>query len=85
MKKNTSLTIKLIITCILGVLGIIYIMAKPPVGEISVYKKEPMAKPYSFSKNAKNSKSSNTGAAGDSDAISLTGKAGKYDESRIGK
>ena len=85
MKKSTLLTIKVVITGILGALGIMYIMAKPPVSEIRSYQKQAMPKPYSFGnsrgggRGGYKSSSSNSSAA-DSDAISLTGKTGRYNE-----
>ena len=86
MNKNASLTIKIVITVILGVLGIMYIMAKPPVSEVRSYQKQAMPKHF-FSKGSSSrykSDSSNDSAS-DSDAISLTGKTGRYSEHTIGK
>ncbi len=83
-----SLTIKVVITGALGALGIMYIMAKPPVSEIRSYQKQAMPKPYSFGNRRsgggyRSNSSDNTAA--DSDAISLTGKSGRYSEHTIGK
>ncbi len=82
-KSTSSLTAKLIVTAVLGALGITYIMYKPPVAEINSYQKQKMAKPYKYSRNKTSSSSSE--AASDSDAISLTGKTGGYDQHVIGK
>jgi len=83
-KNNSPLIAKLIITAILGALGITYIMYKPPVAEINSYQKQSMAKPYKYKKN-KSSFSSSEKNDADSDAISLTGKKGGYDQHVIGK
>ena len=82
-KKKSSITIKLIITAILGALSISYIMYKPPVSQISSYKKQPMPKPYSYNKSS-NSSDNSSESSKDSDAISLMGKNGRYDEAVIG-
>jgi hypothetical protein len=84
-KTSSSITIKLIITAILGGLGITYIMYKPPVSEVSSYQKQRdnVPKPYRYKKD-KNSFSSSAKES-DSDAISLTGKKGSFGEHRIGK
>ena len=82
MKKQLSLSIKIAILAILAVMGISYILEKSPVDEVSNYKKEKMPKPYVRSRDNDyfSSKSSDT----DSDAVSLTGQSGAYDEVRIG-
>ena len=82
MKKQISITIKIIILSLLAVIGIVYILEKSPVDEVSNYKKEEMPKPYVRSSRSDffSSKSAET----DSDDISLTGKSGAYDEVRIG-
>ena len=87
MKKSMPLTIKVIITGILGALGIMYIMAKPPVSEIRNYQKRAMPKPYSFgnSRESAYKSSSSSNSAADSDAISITGKAGRFNEHLTGK
>jgi len=84
-KSNSSLTIKLVVTAVLGALGITYIMYKPPVAEINSYQKQSMPKPYKYKKNKSSFTSSENGNGGDSDAISLTGKKGGYDQHVIGK
>jgi hypothetical protein len=87
MNKNISLTVKVVITGILGALGIMYIMAKPPVSEVRSYQKQEMAKPFSFgsSRSSKVYKSDASSSAADSDAVSLMGKTGRYSEHTIGK
>ena len=75
--------IKLIITALLGGLGIFYILKKPPTAEINSYKKQSMPKPYRYKKNDNRIYSSENSS--DSDAISLTGKKGSYDEHLIGR
>jgi len=81
-KSNSSLAIKLVVTSILGILGISYILYKPPVAEINSYQKQSMSKPrYKKSQSSFSSSESNS----DSDAISLTGKKGGYDQHVIGK
>lgn len=82
MKKNMSITIKLVITLILAIFGILYILEKSPVSEISNYEKTEMPKP---SYRSSGSSYSSKGQERDSDEISLTGKSGAYDEVRIGK
>jgi len=85
MNKNASLTIKVVIVGILGALGIMYIMAKPPVSEVRSYQKQAMQKP-SYGKSSSSSlKSGSDSNTADSDAISITGKAGRFNEHRIGK
>lgn len=82
MKKQTVITIQVAVFTVLAVLGIMYILEKSPVDEVSNYKKEAMPKPYKRSSNSDyfSSKSSQS----DSDAVSLTGQSGAYDEVRIG-
>lgn len=80
MKRNTSITIKLVITLVLAIFGILYILEKSPVSEISNYEKTEMPKPA-----YRSSSSSSSKVERDSDDVSLTGKAGAYDEVRIGK
>ena len=84
-KDSSSITIKLIITAILGGLGITYILYKPPVSEVSSYQKQRdnVPKPYRYKKNK--SSSSSSVRESESDAISLTGKKGSFGEHRIGK
>ena len=82
MSRNLSITIKLIITMILAIAGILYILEKSPVSEISNYEKTEMPKPaYRSSSGSYSSRASEK----DSDAVSLTGESGRYDEVRIGK
>ena len=84
--KKSNLTVKLIITAILGALGISYIMYKPPVSQVSSYQKQSMPKPYRYKKDSSSKSSSSSSVSeADSDAISLTGKKGSYDSHRIGK
>ena len=82
MKKHLSITIKLVILALLAVVGILYILEKSPVDEVSNYQKEEMPKPYVRSKSSDffSSKSSET----ENDGVSLTGESGAYDEVRIG-
>ena len=83
MNRNTSITIKLVITLILAIFGILYILEKSPVSGISNYEKTEMPKPsYRSSGSSYSSKSS---SQRESDDVSLTGKSGSYDEVRIGK
>ena len=81
--KSSSLTNKLIITVILGILGITYILYKPPKSQITSYQKQSMPKPYYTKESSDNNTSSEN--AGDSDAVSLMGKKGSYEETTIGK
>jgi hypothetical protein len=84
MKKSLAISIQLAILSILAVLGIIYILNTSPVEKVENYQKQEMPKPYvrrtdnSFFSPSK----SNTN---DSDAVSLMGTSGKYDEVRIGR
>jgi len=83
MTTNTALTIKVAITLALAAAGIGYIMYTPPTSQISNYEKKPMKTPSSkFKSESASSKNSNRE---ESDSISLTGKKGQYDETRIGK
>jgi len=67
----------------LGILGIIYILANPPTAEINNYQKQSTPKPY-LNKNNHDNGSAAAKNAASSDAISLTGKKGRYDEHLIG-
>lgn len=80
MNKPISITIKLTVLALLATLGIIYILEKPPVSEVSNYRKEESRKPYS--RTSSNFFSSQPSA--DGDAVSITGGSGAYDEVRIG-
>ena len=82
MKKQVSITIKIIILSVLAVMGIIYILEKSPVDEVSNYKKEEMPKPYVRSRSSDFFSSQPDESEGDD--VSLTGKSGAYDEVRIG-
>lgn len=82
MSRNLSITIKLVITMLLAIMGIMYILEKSPVSEIRNYEKTEMPRPSYRSSG--DSYSSNS-AKRDSDEVSLTGKSGSYDEVRIGK
>lgn len=86
MKFNKSIAIKVLITTLLAVIGIIYILNKSPVSEVDNYQKEDMPKPYKYraSEGFFSNKPSNTFSA-DNDDISLTGSGGRYDEVKIGK
>lgn len=81
MNKPVSITIKLVIFAALATLGIMYILEKSPVSEVSNYKKEEVKRTYS-SGGSSNFFSSQPDA--DSDAVSITGSSGHYDEVRIG-
>lgn len=83
-KNNNSIIIKLVITAILGSMGIAYILYKPPVSEINSYQKKSMPKPYRF-KSDSDSNSYSSESEADDDAISLTGSKGGYDAHLIGK
>lgn len=83
INKTSSLTIKLIITAILGALGIMYILEKPPTSEINSYQKQGSPK-YYRDKNNDNSSLFSSENSNDNDAISLTGKKGGYDQHVIG-
>ena len=83
MTTNTALTIKVTLTLALAAAGIGYIMYTPPTSHISNYEKRPMKQPPANVKNKKASQQNSN--AEESDSISLTGKKGRYEESRIGK
>ena len=87
MKLNLSMALKLVITTILAVIGIIYILNKSPVSEVDNYQKESMPKPYKYraQEGFFSNKPSSNGLDPDNDDISLTGKSGRYDDVRIGK
>ena len=87
--KNTkSLVVKVVLFVLLGSLGIFYILKKPPTSEITTFRKSEdnmpqhyFGKTNTFSKLLSKENKQNV----DGDAVSLTGKAGRYEESRIGK
>jgi len=88
MKKQLSLAVKVIVTLVLAVIGIMYIMNKSPRGEVRDYQKQAM--PTSSSSRSSGgffsdlSSSAVNGRNEDNDDISLTGKSRKYDEVHIG-
>ena len=84
MKKSVAISIQLVILTVLAVMGIIYILQKPPVQEVENYKKEEMPKPY-VRKSDRSFFSSSKSTPEEMDSVSLTGQSGKYDEVRIGK
>ena len=83
MNPNTALTIKLTVTLALAAAGIGYILYTPPTSHVSDYEKKPMKKLTVKLKNESTQKKDSNSEANDS--ISLTGKKGQYDETRIGK
>ncbi len=87
MKKQIPLILKISVTLVLAVIGIMYIMEKSPRSEVKDYQKQAMPKPsYSRSSGGFFSDLSES-ARGDyevNDDVSLTGKSGQYDEVRIG-
>lgn len=83
MKKQLSISIKLAILAILSALGIFYILEKPPVDRVNNYQKQSVPKPFIRSTNS--DYSSRNSVDSESDAVSLTGKSGSYDEARVGK
>lgn len=82
VKKQLPTSIKLAILAILAALGIFYILEKPPVDGVNNYQKQSMPKPFIQSRGSDYSSRKSTDS--DSDAVSLTGKSGSYDEARIG-
>ncbi len=82
MKKRLSLTIKLVVLAILAIIGILYILEKSPISEVTHYQKREMPKTYRSP--SKGDYFSRSPTKSDSDAVSLTGKSGAYDEVRIG-
>ena len=83
MTTNTALTIKVTLTLALAAAGIGYILYTPPTSQISNYEKKPMKQSSAKLKGETASRrASNTE---ESDSISLTGKKGRFDETRIGK
>ena len=87
MNLNMSLILKLAITTILAVIGIIYILNKSPVSEVENYQKEDMPKPYVYKAREGffSNKPSSSSFSADNDDVSLTGSSGRYDDVRIGK
>jgi hypothetical protein len=79
-KKNSS-RLKLILAVIIGIIAIAYIIVNPPTAKINSIQKQSTHTPYRYN-NANEASSSKDSA--DSDAISLTGKKGRYDEHLIG-
>lgn len=88
MKKSTSISIKIAILAVIGLAGIIYILNSSPVESLGEYEKQEMVTPNKsrslvdgfFSGSGRDSADDD-----DDDDTSLTGKSGRYDESRIGK
>ncbi|MCW9012235.1 MAG: hypothetical protein OQL06_00515 [Gammaproteobacteria bacterium] len=89
MNRKLPITIKVVITALLGIIGIVYILNKSPVSEVDNYQKQDMPKPYKYKAKQgffSNKPSSSIDANnGDNDDISLMGKSGRYDDVRIGK
>ncbi|MDH5483965.1 MAG: hypothetical protein OEY43_01920 [Gammaproteobacteria bacterium] len=83
MKKELALTIKLVITSILAIAGIAYILKTPPVSSIEGYQKQKMATP--LKKQARPEATITTKDMPTRTDHSLTGKEGKFDNTRIGK
>jgi hypothetical protein len=79
MKKELALTIKLVITLILAVAGIYYILETPPVSSVENYQKQKIVMP----KQQNRPEAPEDKPAGADQ--SLTGKEGRFDNSRIGK
>ena len=82
MNTNTALTIKVAITLTLAAAGIGYILYTPPTSQIANYEKKPMKQ---HSAKLKSKTISRQSSNEESDSISLTGKKGRYEETRIGK
>ena len=83
MNPDTALTIKIVITLALAAAGIGYILYTPPTAQISDYRKQPLNRPSSNQRiEHPAARASNTD---EGDNVSLTGKKGRYDETRIGK
>lgn len=82
MNSNTILTIKVMITLSLAAAGIGYVLYTPPTSQISNYEKRPMQTPNISQREKTASKKTDNEA---NDSISLTGKKGRYDETKIGK
>lgn len=82
------ITIQIAVLALIGLAGIIYILNSSPVESLGEYEKQEMAKPNKqrtlvggfFSGSGKGEAEDD----GDDDT-SLTGKSGRYEESRIGK
>ena len=84
MKKSHAITIQLVILSILAALGILYILDTSPVQKVENYQKQEMPKPY-VRRTENSFFSPNKSNTSDSDAVSLMGESGKYDEVRIGR
>jgi hypothetical protein len=82
MKKELALTIKLVITLILAVAGIYYILETPPVSSVEDYQKQKIVIPKHQTRSKEISPTKDLPAGADQ---SLTGKEGRFDNSRIGK
>jgi len=88
MKKSMSIAIQLVVLAAIGIAGILYILNQSPVESLGEYERQEMAKPNKgtslvdgfFSGSGRDEVNDN----GEEDT-SLTGKSGRYDESRIGK
>ncbi len=88
MKKSVSTFLKLAIFLILTIMGIFYIINRPPVKSIGEYKKQEMVKPNrnkSFIDQLFKPDSSKRKNAAEDDDVSLTGRSGRYKEARVGK
>ncbi|MDH5473964.1 MAG: hypothetical protein OEY61_14050 [Gammaproteobacteria bacterium] len=84
MNQNTALTIKVTITLLLAITGIGYIMYTPPTSQVANYEKQPMKKPSTSARIESISDTvSNNADSGDN--VSLTGKTGQFEETKIGK
>ena len=83
MNPDTALTIKIVITLALAAAGIGYILYTPPTSQISGYQKQPLNRPSSSQRIEHPAATSSNSDEGDS--VSLTGKKGRYEETRIGK
>lgn len=87
MKKQISLVLKMSITLMLAIIGIMYIMEKSPRSEVENYQKQ-SAPTASSSRSSggffSDLSSSARGENDTNDDVSLTGKSGQYDEVRIG-
>lgn len=89
MKKSMIITIQIAVLAVIGIAGIIYILNSSPIESLGEYEKQEMVKPNKerslsggfFSDIGKSSSNNDDG----DDDTSLTGKSGRYEESRIGK
>jgi len=88
MKKSISIAIQITVLAAIGLAGILYILNKSPVESMGEYERQEVVKPNKGRSLADGFFSgSGRGESNDDgeDDTSLTGKSGRYEESRIGK